>query len=155
MDGPRKCLFVPLEYFAVANTKQSWWSSSLDLWSRLVLSGSMRRAFRFLTKASEKEQRYRPSTDSWWETGTGVPRVWPRPTGGGGRCCAQRVSSAVKTLLNSTSSRQRPRHTHTPPPPDTSDAAPATADTTSSRTKKCLKNMTHNGDIIKTQIFNT
>lgn len=54
-DGPRKCIFVPLECFAVASTKQSWWSSSLDLWSRLVLSGSMERAFRFLTKASEMQ----------------------------------------------------------------------------------------------------
>lgn len=53
MDGPGKCTSIPLECLAVANTKQSWWSSSLDLWSRLVLSGSMERAFRFLIKASE------------------------------------------------------------------------------------------------------
>lgn len=53
MDGPGKFTSIPLECLAVANTKQSWWSSSLDLWSRLVLSGSMERAFRFLIKASE------------------------------------------------------------------------------------------------------
>lgn len=53
MDGLGKCISIPLECLVVANTKQSWWSSSLDLWSRLVLSGSMERAFRFLIKASE------------------------------------------------------------------------------------------------------
>lgn len=49
---------VPLACVAVASTKQSRWSSSLDLWSKLVLRGSMERAFLFLSKASEMHQQH-------------------------------------------------------------------------------------------------
>lgn len=69
--------FVPLACVAVARTKQSRWSSSLDLWSKLVLRGSMERAFLFLSKASEMHQQHtvserqvrRTYTKALWSTG--------------------------------------------------------------------------------------
>lgn len=52
---------VPLACVALASTKQSRWSSSLDLWSKLVLRGSMERAFLFLSNASEMHQQHTAS----------------------------------------------------------------------------------------------
>lgn len=66
---------VPLACVAVASTKQSRWSSSLDLWSKLVLRGSMERAFLFLSKASEMKQQHIISEKQTTDRAEGM-RMW-------------------------------------------------------------------------------